>query len=124
MKLSIRMKIFLPVMFLLIAFPVAAWFVFSYALDGHMNYNAKRDLGQMVKTVEELADEYSNLDVPDETNAPDAGKSLLSALRNAAQTESGESKMLVIIVFRVQHPVIISNDQHFRLPGLCLSRVP
>ena len=88
MKLSIRMKIFLPVMFLLIAFPVAAWFVFSYALDGHMNYNAKRDLGQMVKTVEELADEYSNLDVPDETNAPDAGKSLLSALRNAAQTES------------------------------------
>ena len=31
---------------------------------------------------------------------------------------------LVIIVFRVQHPVIISNDQHFRLPGLCLSRVP
>ena len=86
MKLSIRMKIFLPVMFLLIAFPVAAWFVFSYALDGHMNYNAKRDLGQMVKTVEELADEYSNLDVPDETNAPDAGKSLLSALRNAAQS--------------------------------------
>ena len=34
MKLSIRMKIFLPVMLLLIAFPVAAWFVFSYALDG------------------------------------------------------------------------------------------
>ncbi len=66
--------------------------MFGYALDGHMNYNAKRDLGQMVKTVEELADEYSNLDVPDETNAPDAGKSLLSALRNAAQTESGESK--------------------------------
>lgn len=44
MKLSIRMKIFLPVMLLLIAFPVAAWFVFSYALDGHMSYNAKRDL--------------------------------------------------------------------------------
>ena len=105
MKLSIRMKIFLPVMFLLIAFPVAAWFVFSYALDGHMNYNAKRDLGQMVKTVEELADEYSNLDVPDETNEPDAGKSLLSALRNAAQTESGESKMLVIgNNYRVLYP--------------------
>ena len=64
MKLSIRMKIFLPVMFLLIAFPVAAWFVFSYALDGHMNYNAKRDLGQMVKTVEELTEEYSNVNVP------------------------------------------------------------
>ena len=54
MKLSIRMKIFLPVMLLLIAFPVAAWFVFSYALDGHMSYNAKRDLGQMVKTVRNL----------------------------------------------------------------------
>ncbi len=52
--------------------------------------------GQMVKTVEELVDEYSNLDVPDETNEPDAGKSLECRLRNAAQTESGESKMLVI----------------------------
>ena len=51
MKLSIRMKIFLPVMLLLIAFPVAAWFVFSYALDGHMSYNAKRDLGQMTAEV-------------------------------------------------------------------------
>ena len=37
MKLSIRMKIFLPVMFLLIAFPVAAWFVFSYALDADIH---------------------------------------------------------------------------------------
>ena len=92
MKLSIRMKIFLPVMFLLIAFPVAAWFVFSYALDGHMNYNAKRDLGQMVKTVEELADEYSNLDVPDETNAPDAGKSLLSAYGTRLRQSPGSRK--------------------------------
>ena len=92
MKLSIRMKIFLPVMFLLIAFPVAAWFVFSYALDGHMNYNAKRDLGQMVKTVEELADEYSNLDVPDETNAPDAGKSLLSATERGSDRVRGGRK--------------------------------
>ena len=105
MKLSIRMKIFLPVMLLLIAFPVAAWFVFSYALDGHMNYNAKRDLGQMVKTVEELADEYRNLDMPDETNAQDDRRSLLNALLNAAQTESGESKMLVIgNKYRVLYP--------------------
>ena len=96
MKLSIRMKIFLPVMLLLIAFPVAAWFVFSYALDGHMSYNAKRDLGQMVKTVEELTEEYSNVDVPDENSAQDDRGSLLNALRNSAQTESGETKMLVI----------------------------
>ena len=105
MKLSIRMKIFLPVMFLLIAFPLAAWFVFSYALDGHMNYNAKRDLGQMVKTVEELSGEYSNLDVPDESDAKDDRGSLLNALKNAAQTESGESKMLVIGKnYRVLYP--------------------
>ena len=80
MKLSIRMKIFLPVMFLLIAFPLAAWFVFSYALDGHMNYNAKRDLGQMVKTVEELSGEYSNLDVPDESDAKDDRKRCRSSV--------------------------------------------
>ena len=105
MKLSIRMKIFLPVMFLLIAFPVAAWFVFSYALDGHMSYNAKRDLGQMVKTVEELTEEYSNVDVPDENSAQDDRGSLLNALRNSAQTESGETKMLVIGKnYRVLYP--------------------
>ena len=105
MKLSIRMKIFLPVMLLLIAFPVAAWFVFSYALDGHMIYNAKRDLGQMVKTVEELTEEYSNVDVPDENSAQDDRGSLLNALRNSAQTESGETKMLVIGKnYRVLYP--------------------
>ena len=105
MKLSIRMKIFLPVMLLLIAFPVAAWFVFSYALDGHMSYNAKRDLGQMVKTVEELTEEYSNVDVPDENSAQDDRGSLLNALRNSAQTESGETKMLVIGKnYRVLYP--------------------
>lgn len=105
MKLSIRMKIFLPVMLLLIAFPLTAWFVFSYALDGHMVYNARRDLDQMVKTVEALTEEYSNLDVPDEGNAPDDKKSLLNALRNAAQTEAGETKMLVIGKdYRVLYP--------------------
>ena len=79
--------------------------MFSYALDGHMNYNAKRDLGQMVKTVEELSGEYSNLDVPDESDAKDDRGSLLNALKNAAQTESGESKMLVIGKnYRVLYP--------------------
>lgn len=92
MKLSIRMKIFLPVMFLLIAFPLAAWFVFSYALDGHMNYNAKRDLGQMVKTVEELAGEYSNLDVPDESDARDDRGSLLNALKMRRRRSPGSQR--------------------------------
>ena len=77
MKLSIRMKIFLPVMFLLIAFPLAAWFVFSYTLEGHMNYNARRDLDEMVKSVEELTDEFSNIDAGDDGNAPDDKRSLL-----------------------------------------------
>ena len=31
MKLSIRMKIFLPVMLILIAFPLAVWCVFRYS---------------------------------------------------------------------------------------------
>ena len=31
---------------------------------------------------------------------------------------------LVIIVFRIQHPVLVSDHQHLRLPGLRLGRVP
>jgi len=105
MKLSIRMKIFLPVMFLLIAFPLTAWFVFRHALDGQMSYNAKRDLDQMVRIVEELTEEYSNLDVSDENSETEDQGSLLSALRNAAQTESGETKMLVLgNNYRVLYP--------------------
>ena len=54
MKLSIRMKIFLPVMALLIIFPMAVWLVFRYALDVHMNYNARRNLEWAVARVEEV----------------------------------------------------------------------
>lgn len=54
MKLSIRMKIFLPVMVLLVAFPMAVWIMIRYALDMHMNYNARRNLEWAVERSEKL----------------------------------------------------------------------
>ncbi len=91
MKLSIRMKIFLPVMLILIAFPLAVWCVFRYSLDGHMNYNARRDLERMVrKTGEILAQEKTGLDDKENENA------LLGKLRDALQTEAGETRMMLL----------------------------
>ena len=56
MKLSIRMKIFLPVMVLLIAFPMAVWLMFRYALEMHMNYNARRSLDWAINRIEDIID--------------------------------------------------------------------
>lgn len=44
MKLTIRMKIFLPVMLLLIAFPMAVWLIFRHVLNVHINYNAQKEM--------------------------------------------------------------------------------
>ena len=61
MKLSIRMKIFLPVMALLVIFPMAVWLVFRYALDVHMNYNARRNLDWAIGRVVEILKEDEDL---------------------------------------------------------------
>lgn len=57
MKLSIRMKIFLPVVILLIGFPLATWATLRYSLEVHMNFNARRDLEAMVRTVDGVLEE-------------------------------------------------------------------
>lgn len=92
MKLSIRMKIFLPVMIIFIAFPVAVWAVLRYSLEGHMNYNARRDLEEMVKVTGEIIreTEEEGLDSEAEENA------LLGRLRDAVQTGVGETRMIVL----------------------------
>lgn len=68
MKQSIRMKIFLPVMTILILFSLAVWGTFSYTLEMNMKYNARRDLlwamdrveilhGQSADFLEDMAEE-------------------------------------------------------------------
>lgn len=57
MKLSIRMKIFLPVMVLLTAFPMTVWIMVRYALDAHMNYNARRSLDWAIERAERILEE-------------------------------------------------------------------
>ena len=96
MKLSIRMKIFLPVVILLIGFPLATWATLRYSLEGHMNFNARRDLEAMVRTVDGVLEEPED---------GEEGDTVLSRLRDAVQTGAGEARMLVVSEkYRVVYP--------------------
>ena len=57
MKVSIRMKIFLPVVFISILFPLAFWLVFSQTLSAHMTYNARRELERLIRQAERITKE-------------------------------------------------------------------
>ena len=93
MKASIRMKIFLPVTVILIAFPLAVWLMFRYTLDGHMNYNAKRDLELTISRVEKVIRE----------NDPEI---MLSLLQEELQAEGTETRMMAVSGgYRVLYPV-------------------
>lgn len=91
MKLSIRMKIFLPVMVILIAFPLAVWFMFRYTLDVHMNYNARKSLEWAVDRAGKL----------DETET-----GFLDALKEEIETEHADTRMMAVgRGYRVLFPV-------------------
>ena len=57
MKVSIRMKIFLPVVFISILFPLAFWLVFSQTLSAHMTFNARRELERLIRQAERITKE-------------------------------------------------------------------
>ncbi|MCI8452990.1 MAG: HAMP domain-containing histidine kinase [Lachnospiraceae bacterium] len=102
MKLSIRMKIFLPVMALLIAFPVAAWLIFAYSLEGNMNYNARRDLELLIRRTGEVVARWETASFAMDDAEEDG---LLSELRGLVQTAAGETKMLALNSrYRVVYP--------------------
>jgi len=90
MKQSIRMKIFLPVVLILITFPLGVWVVLRYSLEGHMNYNARRDLEGMVKKTGEILSETQS------ESADTENSDLLEKLRDAVQTGAGETRMIVL----------------------------
>lgn len=105
MRLSIRMKIFLPMLLILVAFPMAVWIGVRATLNGHMDYSARRDLEAMVRRTEELIQEQEaagNLggDADDEEDDGESGTAgtspLLAGLRSMVQTESGETKLLAL----------------------------
>lgn len=99
MKLSIRMKIFLPVVILLTVFPLAAWLVFSQTLEAHMSFNAKRDLERLVRKTEEAL--LGNSDGDEEQEEQD----LLNRLKAVTRAEKGESRMVIINEkYRVVYP--------------------
>lgn len=91
MKLSIRMKIFLPVMVILTAFPLAVWFMFRYTLDVHMNYNAR-------KSLEWAVDRAGNL--------YDTETGFLDALKEEIGSENADTRMMAVNSgYRVLFPV-------------------
>lgn len=99
MKLSIRMKIFLPVVILLTVFPLAAWLVFSRTLEAHMSFNARRDLERLVRKTEEALSQYGEGDEEQEE------QDLLNRLKAVTRAEKGESQMVIINEkYRVVYP--------------------
>ena len=107
MKLSIRMKIFLPVMLILIVFPLAFWLVFRYSLDGHMNYNTRRNLERLAEDMNTLIgrfeEEYGD-DTALQGSGDPAENTLLLELRQRIQTETGVNWLVLGEHYRVLHP--------------------
>ena len=107
MKASIRMKIFLPVTVILIAFPLAVWLMFRYTLDVHMNYNAKRDLELTISRVEKVINEnYLASAAAAAIGAEEGPEIILSLLQNELQTEDTETRMMAVSGgYRVLYPI-------------------
>lgn len=116
MKLSIRMKIFLPVVMILIIFPLTVWGTLSYALEAHMNYNARRDLEGMVRVIDRILDDALRQseeggEADGEDGEEEDGETVLSKLRDVIQTGAGETKMIVISEkYRVVYPKNYDNQ--------------
>ena len=112
MKTSIRMRIFLPVTLILIAFPLAVWFMFRYTLDVHMNYNAKRDLELAISRVERVVNEnYLVSAAAKAIGAEDDTERILSQLQSEVQMEDTETRMMAVSGgYRVLHPVSFDDS--------------
>ncbi|MBQ7797048.1 MAG: HAMP domain-containing histidine kinase [Lachnospiraceae bacterium] len=96
MKLSIRMKIFLPVMAIMTLFPLAVWAIFSYMLEMNMNYNARRDLGWAIDRME--------------TKISDS-ESFLEEMSEEMDAENVETRMMAVGEgYRLLYPVDFSNQ--------------
>lgn len=107
MKASIRMRIFLPVTLILIAFPLAVWTMFRYTLDVHMNYNAKRDLEVAISRVEKVINEnYLAAAAAKAIGTEGDTERILSVLQSEVQMEGTETRMMAVSGgYRVLHPV-------------------
>jgi len=81
MKQSIRMKIFLPVMTILILFSLAVWGTFSYTLEMNMKYNARRDLLWAMDRVDTLHGQSSDF---------------LEKMAGEMEAENVETKMMAV----------------------------
>ncbi len=95
MKLSIRMKIFLPVVAILIMFPLAIWGSFSYLLESNMKYNARRDLGWGIDRLETISETSANV---------------LEDLSEEMEAENVETKMMAVgDGYRLLYPLDFEN---------------
>ena len=125
MKLSIRMKIFLPMMTILIIFTLAVLGVFRYSLEGHMVYNARRDLEHTMRVTEDILADAEALSAAGSeggkrnaavTESPEEieedGGSLEERLENAVQAETGNTRMMILSErYRVIYPKNYDNQQ-------------
>ena len=138
MKLSIRMKIFLPMMTILIIFTLAVLAVFRYSLEGHMVYNARRDLEHTMRVAEDILADAEALSAagseegkrnaavaesPEEIE--EDGGSLEERLENAVQAEIGNTRMMILSErYRVIYPKNYDNQQEEDQYLICYKLIP
>ncbi len=97
MKTSIRIRIFLPVVIILIAVPAATLLILRYSLAGSMNYNARREIESAIQTVDRSSPEID-----------------YSELAESVRHEAAEVEMIVMNgSFRVLYPTNLSDRPEF-----------
>ena len=107
MKTSIRMKIFLPMSVILIAFPLAVWFMLRYTLNEHMNNSVRRDLELTIARVERVINENHLAMAAAETiGAEEDPEMILTLLQDELQVEGTETRLMAVSGgYRVLYPV-------------------
>lgn len=107
MKTSIRMKIFLPMTVILIAFPLAVWFTLRYTLDEHMNNSVRRDLELTIARVERVINEnHLAMAAAEAIGAEEDSEMILTLLQDELQVEGTETRLMAVSGgYRVLYPV-------------------
>ena len=112
-------------MTILIIFTLAVLAVFRYSLEGHMVYNARRDLEHTMRVAEDILADAETLSAAGSeegkrnaavTESPEKieedGGSLEERLENAVQAETGNTRMMILSErYRVIYPKNYDNQQ-------------
>lgn len=93
---SIRMKIFLPVLLLLLLFPLAAWIIFGTVSENYMRSVAHKELSLLLNDTSALIDAcYRQSDGQISQDSSQLSQNLLQELKAMLRKKDGSADMLI-----------------------------